>query len=44
MISNIKIVKGLIKVKLFDKNNIKNIKKEFILEGFGCVNCVNKME
>lgn len=44
MTSNIKIVKGPIKAKLSDKNNIKNIKKEFILEGLGCANCANKME
>ncbi|NOV80692.1 cation transport ATPase [Clostridium saccharobutylicum] len=44
MTSNIKIVKGPTKAKLSNKNDIKNIKKEFILEGLGCANCANKME
>ena len=44
MASNIKIATGPVNDKLLDKNNIKKVKKEFILEGLGCANCAAKME
>ncbi|EHJ00948.1 heavy metal translocating P-type ATPase [Clostridium sp. DL-VIII] len=45
MASNIKIVNGNVKkAKLSNKDSIKKIRKEFILEGLGCANCAAKME
>ncbi|MDT8716019.1 cadmium-translocating P-type ATPase [Clostridium sp. 19966] len=39
--SNIKIVKDNVNL---NKNNIKELKREFILEGLDCANCANKIE
>ena len=44
MASNIKIANGPVNAKLLNKNDMKKIKKEFILEGLGCANCAAKME
>ena len=44
MESNIKIAKDPVNAKLSNKNDMKKIKKEFILEGLGCANCASKME
>ena len=45
MASNIKIVDGTVKkAKLANKESMKKIRKEFILEGLGCANCAAKME
>ncbi|OOM80867.1 heavy metal translocating P-type ATPase [Clostridium sp. BL-8] len=45
MASNIKIVNGNVKkAKLSNKDSMKKIRKEFILEGLGCANCAAKME
>ncbi len=45
MASNIKIVDGTVKkAKLSNKESMKKIRKEFILEGLGCANCAAKME
>ncbi|WP_026889433.1 heavy metal translocating P-type ATPase [Clostridium beijerinckii] len=44
MASNIKIASGPVNAKLSKKDNIKKVKKEFILEGLGCANCAAKME
>jgi Cd2+/Zn2+-exporting ATPase len=44
MASNIKIAGNSVNAKLIDKNSIKKVRKEFILEGLGCANCAAKME
>ncbi|WP_459482199.1 heavy metal translocating P-type ATPase [Clostridium saccharoperbutylacetonicum] len=44
MESNIKIAPNTAKVKLSNENHLKQIKKEFILEGLGCANCAAKIE
>lgn len=45
MSSNIKIVNGNVKkAKISNKDSMKKIRKEFILEGLGCANCAAKME
>lgn len=44
MASNIKIAKGPVNAKLSNKDNMKKVKKEFILEGLGCANCAAKIE
>lgn len=44
MASNIKIATSPANVKLSNKNNIKKVKKEFVLEGLGCANCAAKIE
>lgn len=44
MASNIKIASGPVNAKLSKKDNIKKVKKEFILEGLGCANCAAKIE
>ncbi|OPJ63330.1 heavy metal translocating P-type ATPase [Clostridium chromiireducens] len=44
MASNIKIASSPVKAQLSNKNNVRKIKKEFILEGLGCANCAAKIE
>ncbi|BCZ45444.1 cadmium-translocating P-type ATPase [Clostridium gelidum] len=44
MASNIKISNSPVNAKLSNKNHIKKVKKEFMLEGLGCANCAAKME
>lgn len=44
MASSIKIANSPVNSKLSHKENIKNEKREFILEGLGCANCAAKME
>lgn len=44
MESNIKIAPNTAKAKLSNENHLKQIKKEFILEGLGCAHCATKIE
>ncbi|RII33808.1 cadmium-translocating P-type ATPase [Clostridium chromiireducens] len=44
MASNIKIASSPVKAQLSNKNNVRKIKKEFILEGLGCANCAAKID
>ncbi|AGF56633.1 Cd2+/Zn2+-exporting ATPase [Clostridium saccharoperbutylacetonicum] len=44
MESNIKIAPSTAKAKLSNENHLKQIKKEFILEGLGCAHCAAKIE
>ena len=44
MASNIKIAASPVNAKLSSKNNQKQVKKEFILEGLGCAHCAAKIE
>ncbi|WP_238916090.1 heavy metal translocating P-type ATPase [Clostridium sp. YIM B02555] len=44
MESNIKIAPNTAKAKLSNENHLKQIKKEFILEGLGCAHCAAKIE
>jgi len=44
MASNIKIANSPVNDKLSNKNDMEQVKKEFILEGLGCANCAAKME
>lgn len=44
MASSIKIANSPVNAKLSNKKDIKNEKREFILEGLGCANCAAKME
>ena len=44
MANNIKIVNSSTGAKLSNKNSMKKVKKEFILEGLGCANCAAKIE
>ena len=44
MANNIKIVNSSVNAKVKNQNNLKPVKKEFILEGLGCANCAAKME
>jgi Cd2+/Zn2+-exporting ATPase len=44
MESNIKISSNTAKAKLSNENHLKQIKKEFILEGLGCAHCAAKIE
>ncbi|AQR95307.1 heavy metal translocating P-type ATPase [Clostridium saccharoperbutylacetonicum] len=44
MESNIKIAPNTAKAKLLNENHLKQIKKEFILEGLGCAHCAAKIE
>ena len=44
MESNIKIAPNTAKAKLSNGNHLKQVKKEFILEGLGCAHCAAKIE
>lgn len=44
MANNIKTVNSSANAKVKNQNNLKSVKKEFILEGLSCANCAAKIE